>query len=101
MILRFSILWLLLHFAIGVVAQEIDFNVKGIVMDVETGLPLDQVNISVLDIENKGTTSDSLGRFSINLSTLPTILKFTYIGYEEELVEINSSKTKTLKRMIG
>ena len=97
MILRFSILWLLLQFSIGAFAQETDFNVKGIVMDVETGLPLDQVNISVLDKENKGTTSDSLGRFSIKLSTFPLILKFTYIGYEEELVEINSNKTKTLK----
>ena len=95
--LRIGIFILLFQFATLSIAQEIDFDIKGIVLDSETGLPMDRVNISVVGMENHGTISDSLGRFSITLKTIPTTLKFSFIGYEEEFITIKSNKSKSLK----
>jgi len=78
-------------------AQENDFFVKGIVTDASTGLPLNDVNISLLESGNQGTSSDSLGRFRLKIIELPASLKFTFVGYEDKTIEIASLKQKLLK----
>jgi CarboxypepD_reg-like domain len=96
MILRFAILLAFFQFVQGVSAQKTDFQIKGIVLDADTGLPLDRVNILLVGNENQGTSSDSLGRFSIKVFEIPASLKFSFVGYDEKVIEITDFKSKPL-----
>ena len=69
-------------------AQEAIF-LEGIVLDSKNGEPLEKVTI-FNQSNNSGTYSELDGKFKIELNDLPTKIIFSYIGYENFLLEINS-----------
>lgn len=90
---RYSItaLLVMLCFA-GLRAQTV--TVTGTVTDGETGQPLVGVNVAVMGTIN-GTISDQQGKFSLQLS-LPAKLRFTYIGYTAQVVDVTTSDPLTV-----
>ncbi len=96
MIFRFILLLFFLQVVLNVSAQKTGSLFKGMVVDATTGLPLNQVNISFAGKENLGTSTDSLGCFSININSFPIKLNFTSIGYSEKAIEITADKSKSL-----
>ncbi|WP_256451663.1 SusC/RagA family TonB-linked outer membrane protein [Lutibacter sp. A64] len=68
-------------------------NVSGTVTD-ETGMPLIGVNVLIKDT-SKGVTTDFDGNFQISVNP-GEILSFSYIGYKEQTVLINTQKTLTI-----
>lgn len=59
-------------------------TVKGVVKD-ESGEPMAGVNV-VIEETTIGTMTDSQGRFSLNVPSRNARIKFSYIGYKEQLV---------------
>jgi hypothetical protein len=70
-------LWAVLLIGISLSAQ-----VKGVVKDSITWKPISYVNIAV-ENENKGTTSEENGEFSINIKPESRNLIFSALGYEK------------------
>lgn len=83
-------------FSLVVTSQEAGFLVKGIVLDETSGAPLDAVNIAITGIENRGSSTDSSGRFFIKIEDFPVTLKFSHVGYAEKVIELTASKSKFL-----
>ena len=90
-----SIFFLL--FSINSNAQHL---IKGQVIDKETGLPMGDVNIRIVN-STKGTTTDSLGRFELNSEKKKLEVKASHISYEDKIIEIkvkNNPNVIELKR---
>ncbi len=75
-----TILW----FALSPVYLPAQCAVEGKVLDAGTGEALAGANIVPLSNWRKGSQTDSLGRFSLRLDTLPDTLLISYIGYLNE-----------------
>jgi len=75
-----TILW----FALSPVCLPAQSAVEGKVLDAGTGEALAGANIVPLSNWRKGSQTDSLGRFSLRLDTLPDTLLISYIGYLNE-----------------
>lgn len=77
------ILPVLLAVAFGASAQQ---SVNGTLRSAKDGKPLMYVNVALMRAADssfvRGTTTDVDGRFSIQRDTLPCLLRFTAIGYE-------------------
>ncbi len=84
---------LLLPFFVGsvLVAQTSDF-ITGVVKDLETGLPVKNVNITVYN-SSKGTVSDVNGIFKISVSSFPVLLQFSHISYYKKTITIGEANT--------
>ncbi|WP_367915791.1 SusC/RagA family TonB-linked outer membrane protein [Leadbetterella sp. DM7] len=63
-------------------------NISGKIIDAATDLPVSNVSIKVLDSDN-GTTSDSLGMFSLIVKDWPITLLITHVGYERVYWPLN------------
>ena len=63
-------------------------NISGKVIDAATDLPVSNVSIKVLDSDT-GTTSDSLGMFSLIVKDWPITLLITHVGYERVYWPLN------------
>lgn len=66
-----------------------DETVRGLVTDAQTGEPLPGVNI-VIEGTTTGTTSNMQGEFELNVPNLNENLVFTFIGYESQIISIDS-----------
>ncbi|MGE5682519.1 MAG: DUF5686 family protein [Bacillota bacterium] len=66
--------------------------IKGVVQDNETLLPLPFANIQLIHAINKGTSSDSLGRFSLLSDISPCQIRITLIGYQSQVLTIDKSE---------
>ncbi len=64
-------------------------NVSGTVFD-ETGEPLIGANVIVAN-SSSGTTTDFDGNFKLEVPSLPTQLVFSYIGYTNDTVEVQTA----------
>jgi hypothetical protein len=62
-------------------------TLKGTIRDRKSKEPLIGVNVSIVGI-NKGTTSDGNGRFSLSLTSGEYLLSFSYINYDEKLIDL-------------
>jgi len=78
-------------FSPALLAQS-DGTIRGIVIDRETREPIPDADVS-LGTTNQGTTSDSLGRFVLAVSTQQRhILIISHVGYEKEVSQIYLDK---------
>ncbi len=69
----------LMVFASQLPAQNRKYSVSGSVSDSITGQPLANVNISIVGDSFGGTTNEA-GEFSLELTRIPSILYFSYVG---------------------
>jgi TonB-linked SusC/RagA family outer membrane protein len=63
-------------------------TVSGTVTDAQTGETLPGVNILVKGTST-GTVTDSVGHYSLSISSLQDTLRFSFIGYKQQVVPIN------------
>ena len=68
--------------------------IKGIVKDQRSGLPITNANIFIPDL-NLGTSSNYLGEFNLEYSTIDSIL-ISAIGYEDQIIHLKDSAFKDL-----
>jgi hypothetical protein len=62
--------------------------VSGKVTDAQTGEALPGVNILVMGT-SMGTATDAQGHYSLNVPSLQDTLRFSFIGYQSQVVPIN------------
>ncbi|MEN8250038.1 MAG: SusC/RagA family TonB-linked outer membrane protein, partial [Bacteroidota bacterium] len=83
----FIFVWLTLIVS-GVYAQ--DYQIKGKVTDVESGLGLPGVNVVVKDAEgNIGTVTDIDGAYSLSVPSGADVLIFSYVGFITQEIQIS------------
>lgn len=70
------------------------FQIQGGVVDAQTQEPLPFASIANLTTASKGGTTNGEGIFQIEITELPTILEFSFIGYESQKIEIKDRSTK-------
>ena len=66
-----------------------DRTVSGVVTSVEDGTPLPGVNV-VIKGTTEGTSTDSDGRFSLNVPSSESVLVFSFIGLTTQEVSVGS-----------
>lgn len=70
-------------------------QITGSVQDVQ-GNPL--IGVSILETEtSNGTITDMNGTYSLNISSTNATLRFSYIGYEEQLIKIQGRNVINVK----
>lgn len=74
-----------LSFHFGARSQEDGFSVSGTIWDSENGEPIENVNISLKNTK-RGSTSNLIGQFSLDVNLLPFYLELSHIGYETKTV---------------
>lgn len=82
-----------LLFFILLIIQLISFGqykYSGIISDKKTRQPLSFVNIVYSNPNRHGTTSDLDGRFQIESKTKISSLKFSFMGYKNETIDIST-----------
>ncbi len=70
-------------------------TVQGTVTDFTEDFPLPGVNIVEVGTSN-GTVTDVDGKYSLNVSEPGAVLKFSYIGYEEQQIPLDGQQTLDL-----
>ncbi|MPR33947.1 SusC/RagA family TonB-linked outer membrane protein [Cytophagaceae bacterium SJW1-29] len=75
-------------------AIAVDINVSGTVKD-ENGGPLPGVSI-VLKGTQRGTTTDTEGKFSLNVPDQTAVLVFSFVGYRSQEVAVGNQTTVNL-----
>lgn len=76
--------------------EPADQEVTGRVMDETKNEPLPGVNVSVKGT-NRGTTTDTDGRFRLSVPNGSAVLVFSYIGYTSQEVTVGSRTTLTIQ----
>ncbi len=85
-------------FSINSVAQS--YTISGYISDNETGEIL--IGATIYDKENKiGTSTNEYGFYSITLNTVPVTLIYSFIGYQNEIKQIENANNKTLNIAIN
>jgi len=71
------------------------YNISGIVLDLESRIPIENVNIYIED-SDVGTITDTKGHFNLfvdNSSVNSLDISIERIGYKKEIIDINLSKS--------
>ena len=94
--MRKSFLYLLVLMPVAFASFAQNATIKGKITAVDTDEPLFSVNI--VTSENRGTSSDFEGKFSLEVPEGTVELKFTYLGYEDiiKTVEAKAGETQIL-----
>lgn len=79
-------------FFFGRMQAQMPFQIQGVVLNSQTKEPLSNVNIS--NENSQGNTTNREGFFQLEISSLPTILSFSFIGFESEILEIKNAETR-------
>lgn len=87
------ILFFLLIFTSIIYSQSNDLNVTGTVIDAK-GESIPGVTIT---FEDKSVTTDIEGKYSINVKNSKSLLRFTFIGYEPQIVTVGKNKKIDIK----
>lgn len=82
------ILMFLLIFTSIIYGQTDKLKISGSVVD-EKGLPIPGVTVSS---ENKGSSTDLQGKYSIDVKNSKSVLKFSFIGFEAQIVVVGKNK---------
>ncbi len=69
-------------------SQQNESVLSGKISDEFTGEPLESVNIKLKN-SYRGTTSNSLGEFTIRIDNLPATIEFSYVGYDKYYLYLN------------
>lgn len=95
LIMKKPILLFLLIFTSIIYGQTEKLKISGVVKD-EKGLTIPGVTVT---FEDKGVSTDIDGKYSINVKNSKSILRFTFVGYEAQIVTVgkNTSINITLK----
>ncbi len=90
----FIIIILLFTSFLPVFSQDNIGKVTGYIKD-ENGLPVEMVNVIVVNLNGKGTVSDTKGYFEISLPAGKYTLQFSRIGFttKQRKVSVNGGKT--------
>lgn len=86
-IVRIGICLLILILPLSAVAQTLTQNIRGVITDKASGIPMGYVTIQLENIPGKGAVSDSLGNFL--LTQVPVgrhTVKASCIGYNPSLI---------------
>lgn len=68
-------------------------TVSGTVTDAETGDPLPGVNITLTSDNSQGTSTNADGEYTLSVPSDDETLRFTYVGYEQQEVDIDGEST--------
>lgn len=82
------ILLFLLIFTSIIYAQTDKLKISGRVID-EKGMPIPSVSVN---FENTGISTDIEGKYSINVKNSKSVLKFSFIGFEPQIVVVGKNK---------
>ena len=94
--LKAFITCLLVTICLTLPAQNRRFVISGIVTDSVTGKPLGDVNISLIGMSGKGITNQA-GEFYLEIHTLPSVLYFSYVGYNIGSLMVDRSNQKNIR----
>jgi hypothetical protein len=92
---RCFVILIIMLYASNIIAQG-NGTVTGIILDAETGNPMEAVNVSA--DRRSGTISDTEGKFSLSLTSGRHLLEFYFVGYEisRKTIFINENDTTRL-----
>lgn len=82
--------FILMILSLQVLAQDKFVLIEGHVVDAKTNFPLAGVNVVIIQTPY-GTTTDSLGNFSLNIKQGKYQIRFSCIGYESETMELSAA----------
>jgi len=91
---RYLILLLLCCKCLMIHSQELDFTIRGIILEEGTEKPL--VNAQLYDLKhpNIGTYTDEKGVFTLKLKHLPTVLRISSLTHHEQTLLIRDQAQK-------
>lgn len=70
------------------------FQIQGIVLNAQTKEPLANVNISSNSQVEQGSVTNREGVFQLEISLLPEVLSFSFVGFETKIVEITNNEIR-------
>lgn len=70
-----------------VFTSSLNAQISGIIKDSKTFAPISEVNILIKGTE-RGTSTNSTGEFSLPISTFPTTLQLSALGYVSRVAEV-------------
>ena len=65
-------------------------KISGNIIDADTKGPLIGANVIEINTKN-GTTSDYIGKFTLNVKKIPTKIQVTYLGYQSTYINIKDN----------
>jgi TonB-dependent starch-binding outer membrane protein SusC len=86
--LLWRILWGTLFILLPLITMAQGVNIKGVIKDATSGEPLPGVNV-VVEGTTVGTISSVKGEYAITAPSASSTLIFTFIGYNNEKVQVN------------
>ncbi len=89
--LKDSLLLLLLMYSSALFAQTPEFLIKGQVIEVQSGAPIEYATISVTDAASgdllTGETTDEAGKFQLQVASKSIKVEVSFLGYESKQIE--------------
>jgi len=95
MILRFVLVVLSLLGNTELLRPQAQTLIEGTVLDADTKKPIPSVNISVRG-QMIGTSTDSLGHFTLSIPKGPQIIAFSHVAYKKIIRAITADRQATL-----
>jgi hypothetical protein len=86
------VLYLIFLFLIPVCVSSQQFILQGTVVNSKTGIPVENVNVKVLNTVF-GNATNKQGRFEVVVPVLPAVVEVTCIGFESVSIEITKMVT--------
>lgn len=93
---KLTIIFLLVLFISNVAVAQEKFVISGTIKDVATGEDLIGATVIVDGMANTGTISNSYGFFSISLPPGSYKIRFQFVGYKTQFVQVNLIENKRL-----
>ncbi len=82
-------------FLVGKINAQTSWTIEGIIVDAKTNSPLEKVNI-FNQTSSIGGFSNLDGTFRIKVLEFPSVLIFSYIGYENFLLKLDQKPTEPI-----
>ncbi len=86
---------LTLCFLVGKINAQTPSTIEGIIVDAKTNLPLEKVNI-FNQTSQLGDFSNLDGSFQIGIKEFPSIIIFSYVGYENFILELDQKPSEPI-----
>jgi hypothetical protein len=82
-------------FLIGKINAQTSSTIEGIIVDAKTNSPLEKVNI-FNQTSSLGDFSNIDGTFQIEIKEYPSIIIFSYVGYENFLLKLDQKPNEPI-----
>lgn len=92
---KFLLPFLIILVHSNILFAQTDSFLQGRIVDISSNSPLQGVNI-YNQTSNVGTSSKANGSFQIQIKEYPSILIFSFVGYENFFLEVNEPSKKTI-----